>query len=259
MFSAPEVGDNRLSVFDFFTFLHFCKRADIKVPLCLVPISELTHKHTHTHTHTRTPMLLSFEPTYSISIWWHTGTSRQIAAPGYIRYLSKSDIYGSCFSFPFCIESIQLSVSSRPPTHLSGEVGASDWAVARLKKKKRRDLSPFCGADHFRAPRGGTAGETFISHFYLTALCLRQPSTGCEPPLFSIVRPANCQITTKSLCTPFKCFCRNELSGLRLIHDPVRQQKWWKRRVNGVGSLALNMKSHHSGTERRVWVILCAK
>lgn len=75
---------------------------------CIIFLHSSSSAHAHKHTHRRStslclrfqslnthkPTSLSFEPTYSISIGWHSGTSKQIAAPG---YLQESDIYGSCF------------------------------------------------------------------------------------------------------------------------------------------------------------------
>lgn len=45
-------------------------------------------------------------------------------------------------------------------------------------------------------------------HLYLTAHRLRQ--TPMYTSTLSIIRPANCQITTKSLCTALKYFCWNK-------------------------------------------------
>lgn len=185
---------------------------------------------------------LSFEATYSISTEWHGGTSKKTDCGAGI-YLISPGIWHLWVLFfsphpphPVCIQLIQLSASLHHPLDsCQKKFEVSQSEVLKIWGKSRPVKGP--GTDQFCALRG-TAGEMCIST--CTWLHIASGRHLCLPPPPCITLPAHCQITTKSGGTAFRCF-----TGTRclMIHNQVRQQKWWMGTVNGTGSIMTGSKN----------------
>lgn len=187
---------------------------------CIIFLVSFSMASTHTHTHRRSvslclrfqspsphkPTSLSFEPTYSISIGWHSGTSEQIAGRDISNISRNLTFMGLVFLPHFAWNTFGFRCPCITPDACREKFKILTELLPDFKKKKK-DLNSSCGADQFSALRGDCRRNV---HFHLHLTCT-SPEAETYVCLHSQHRQTRetAKIATKSCCAAgasVKCF-----------------------------------------------------